>query len=94
MFELVTRTLGVREVWYFGLRYTDTKGFMTWLRYDKKVCHYMHQYGYSKTSDKGHSISRHNDKRSIKMEAVRKSDLFYCTFELVIVTYLFTVDLK
>ena len=37
MFELVTRTLGVREVWYFGLRYTDTKGFMTWLRYDKKV---------------------------------------------------------
>lgn len=37
MFELVTRTLGVREVWYFGLKYTDTKGFMTWLRYDKKV---------------------------------------------------------
>ena len=37
LFELVTRTLGVREVWYFGLRYTDTKGFMTWLRYDKKV---------------------------------------------------------
>ena len=37
LFELVTRTLGVREVWYFGLRYTDTKGFMTWLRHDKKV---------------------------------------------------------
>ena len=27
----------MREVWYFGLRYTDTKGFMTWLRHDKKV---------------------------------------------------------
>ena len=37
LFDLVTRTLGIREVWYFGLMYTDVKGFDTWLRYDKKV---------------------------------------------------------
>ena len=37
LFDLVTRTLGVREVWYFGLAYTDVKGFSTWLRFDKKV---------------------------------------------------------
>lgn len=37
LFDLVTRTLGIREVWYFGLMYTDIKGFETWLRYDKKV---------------------------------------------------------
>lgn len=38
LFDLVTRTLGLREVWYFGLMYTDAKEFTTWLRYDKKVC--------------------------------------------------------
>lgn len=38
LFDLVTRTIGLREVWYFGLRYTDSKGFTTWLRFDKKVC--------------------------------------------------------
>lgn len=37
LFDQVTRTTGLREVWYFGLRYTDTKGFSTWLRFDKKV---------------------------------------------------------
>lgn len=39
LFDLVTRTIGVREVWYFGLRYTSVKGFTTWLRFDKKVCY-------------------------------------------------------
>jgi hypothetical protein len=37
LFDLVTRTLGLREVWYFGLMYTDSKDFTTWLRYDKKI---------------------------------------------------------
>ena len=37
LFDQVTRTTGLREVWYFGLRYTDTKDFTTWLRFDKKV---------------------------------------------------------
>ncbi|KAJ7988808.1 hypothetical protein DPEC_G00313040 [Dallia pectoralis] len=37
LFEQVSRTIGLREVWYFGLLYTDTRGFHTWLKYDKKV---------------------------------------------------------
>ncbi|XP_064392679.1 merlin-like isoform X2 [Halichondria panicea] len=37
LFDLVTRTIGVREVWYFGLRYKDSKGFTSWLKFNKKV---------------------------------------------------------
>ena len=37
LFELVTKTIGVRETWYFGLSFTDTKKYQTWLRMDKKV---------------------------------------------------------
>jgi hypothetical protein len=37
LFEQVSRTIGLREVWYFGLRYTDNKGNTSWLRPDKKV---------------------------------------------------------
>nr|XP_055028666.1 ezrin a [Misgurnus anguillicaudatus] len=37
LFEQVVRTVGLREVWYFGLQYTDNKGFPTWLKLDKKV---------------------------------------------------------
>lgn len=37
LFEQVTRTIGVREVWYFGLQCTDNKGHTSWLRFDKKV---------------------------------------------------------
>ncbi|KAL0969499.1 hypothetical protein UPYG_G00228100 [Umbra pygmaea] len=37
LFEQVTRTVGLREVWYFGLLFTDNKGFLTWLKSDKKV---------------------------------------------------------
>lgn len=31
------RTIGLREVWYFGLQYKDTKGSLTWLKLNKKV---------------------------------------------------------
>uniref|UniRef100_A0A3Q4HG04 Moesin a n=1 Tax=Neolamprologus brichardi TaxID=32507 RepID=A0A3Q4HG04_NEOBR len=34
---LVVKTIGLREVWYFGLQYQDTKGFSTWLKLNKKV---------------------------------------------------------
>lgn len=34
----VVKTIGLREVWYFGLQYTDTKGYVTWLKLNKKVC--------------------------------------------------------
>lgn len=37
LFDQVVRTVGLREVWYFGLQYTDNKGFPTWLKLDKKV---------------------------------------------------------
>ena len=37
LFDMVARTVGLREVWYFGLRYVDDKGFVSWLRTDKKV---------------------------------------------------------
>ena len=37
LFDLVCRTLGLRETWYFGLQYPDSKGSITWLKTDKKV---------------------------------------------------------
>ncbi|XP_029982797.1 ezrin a [Sphaeramia orbicularis] len=37
LFDQVTRTIGLRETWYFGLQFVDAKGFMTWLNFDKKV---------------------------------------------------------
>ncbi|XP_041661376.1 ezrin b [Cheilinus undulatus] len=37
LFDQVVKTIGLREVWYFGLQYIDTKGYHTWLKLDKKV---------------------------------------------------------
>lgn len=37
LFDQVVKTIGLREVWYFGLQYTDGKGYITWLKLDKKV---------------------------------------------------------
>ncbi|XP_024223256.1 merlin isoform X1 [Bombus affinis] len=37
LFDLVCRTIGLRETWYFGLQYEDAKGFISWLKLDKKV---------------------------------------------------------
>jgi len=36
LFELICRTIGLRETWYFGLQYEDCKGNITWLKMDKK----------------------------------------------------------
>ncbi|KAJ8392974.1 hypothetical protein AAFF_G00068780 [Aldrovandia affinis] len=36
-FDQVVRTVGIQEVWFFGLQYTDTKGIPTWLKVEKKV---------------------------------------------------------
>ncbi|OQR70766.1 moesin/ezrin/radixin1-like [Tropilaelaps mercedesae] len=33
----VVKTIGLREIWFFGLQYTDTKGCTTWLKLTKKV---------------------------------------------------------
>ena len=31
------KTIGLREIWFFGLQYTDSKGYQTWLKLNKKV---------------------------------------------------------
>lgn len=33
----MVKTIGLREIWFFGLQYTDTKGCTTWLKLNKKV---------------------------------------------------------
>ena len=33
----VVKTIGLREIWFFGLQYTDSKGLTTWLKLNKKV---------------------------------------------------------
>uniref|UniRef100_A0A4W6DJ37 Ezrin a n=1 Tax=Lates calcarifer TaxID=8187 RepID=A0A4W6DJ37_LATCA len=37
LFDQVARTIGLREIWYFGLQFVDAKGFITWLNPEKKV---------------------------------------------------------
>ena len=36
LFELVCRTRGLRETWFFGLQY-NVKDTVAWLKMDKKV---------------------------------------------------------
>ena len=37
LFDLVCRTIGLRETWYFGLQFQDSKGYVAWLKLDKRV---------------------------------------------------------
>lgn len=37
LFDQVVKTIGLREIWFFGLQYTDSKGLNTWLKLNKKV---------------------------------------------------------
>lgn len=37
LFDQVIRTIGLREIWYFGLQFVDSKGFTSWLVLTKKV---------------------------------------------------------
>ncbi|CAK8672358.1 radixin-like isoform X2 [Clavelina lepadiformis] len=37
LFDQVVKTIGLREIWFFGLQYIDTKGYTTWLKLNKKV---------------------------------------------------------
>merc|ERR1712106_1319201 len=37
LFDQVVKTIGLREIWFFGLQYTDVKGYTTWLKLNKKV---------------------------------------------------------
>ena len=33
----MVKTIGLREIWFFGLQYVDSKGYTTWLKLNKKV---------------------------------------------------------
>jgi merlin protein len=37
LFEQITKTIGLGEVWYFGLLYIDSKDFPCWLKLNKKI---------------------------------------------------------
>ena len=37
LFDQVVKTIGLREIWFFGLQYTDSKGYQTWLKLNKNV---------------------------------------------------------
>jgi len=37
LFDQVVQTTGLREIWYFGLQYTDMRGMESWLNLEKKV---------------------------------------------------------
>lgn len=37
LFDQVVKTVGLREVWFFGLQYVDSKSYSTWLKLNKKV---------------------------------------------------------
>jgi len=37
LFDLVCRTIGLRESWYFGLQFQDAKNYIAWLKLEKKV---------------------------------------------------------
>nr|KAF6467429.1 radixin [Rousettus aegyptiacus] len=37
LFDQVVKTVGLREVWFFGLQYVDSKGYSTWLKLNKKL---------------------------------------------------------
>lgn len=37
LFDQVVKTIGLREIWFFGLQYTDTKDCTAWLKLNKKV---------------------------------------------------------
>ncbi|OQV15172.1 Moesin/ezrin/radixin-like protein 1 [Hypsibius exemplaris] len=37
LFDQVVKTIGLREIWFYGLQYVDRDGFSTWLKLNKKV---------------------------------------------------------
>ncbi|RWS13426.1 moesin/ezrin/radixin 1-like protein [Dinothrombium tinctorium] len=37
LFDQVVKTIGLREIWFFGLQYVDNKNYTTWLKLNKKV---------------------------------------------------------
>lgn len=48
LFDQVVKTIGLREVWFFGLQYTDSKGDLTWIKLYKKVSEQQNVFFYKK----------------------------------------------
>ena len=44
LFEMVGRTIGLRETWYFGLQYEDAKDYVAWLKFEKKVNNFLFRF--------------------------------------------------
>ncbi|KAI5732736.1 hypothetical protein M8J76_003599 [Diaphorina citri] len=36
LFDQTVKTIGLREVWFFGLQYADSRGDLTWIKLYKK----------------------------------------------------------
>ncbi|XP_053203979.1 merlin-like [Panonychus citri] len=66
LFELVTRTLGARETCFFGLQYLDVKGYIAWLKMDKRICDQENRLTYkpyySSNSSSSSSLSLYKNK--------------------------------
>jgi radixin len=37
LFDQVVKTIGLREIWFFGISFVDSKGLQSWLKLNKKV---------------------------------------------------------
>ena len=37
LFDQAVKTIGLRELWFFGLQYVDTRGSTAWLKLSKRV---------------------------------------------------------
>ena len=42
----MVKTIGLREIWFFGLQYTDSKGYQTWLKLNKNVLAQVSPWGF------------------------------------------------
>lgn len=61
LFDQVVKTIGLREVWFFGLQYTDSKGDLTWIKLYKKVSQFSLIFTLTPLSQRsifGYSIDR------------------------------------
>ncbi|GBP09504.1 hypothetical protein EVAR_76525_1 [Eumeta japonica] len=73
LFDQVVKTIGLREVWFFGLQYTDSKGDLTWIKLYKKTPHVVARW-YS-SSDDAFRIHRQKARKKSLSQALVRDDL-------------------
>ena len=56
----VVKTIGLREVWFFGLQYVDSKNLTTWLKLNKKVIELMAQFHVRQLLGGSNQLRAHN----------------------------------